>query len=277
MPRYLRVGSGIYDANVSSLPESLDRNAKGNIAEAAVVFHAARLGIQVSRPLLEHGRYDLVMEIGSRLLRVQCKWAQRQGAVVLVRLASNRFTPSGYVRTLYLDTEIDAVAAYCGELDRCYLLPAEIVTDKSAIQLRLTPPRNEQRAGIRWAADYELSCALARGVNPGDGIEAQRSGLPAAPRLEVSGRTLVVGAHEFRNRFGYYMELVASGAEVDVTRHGRSYVRLVPPTGAETAALHGENNQSHPPNPSSTKPIVEVDPIRIELTTSALPRQRSTN
>ncbi|MBN9621629.1 MAG: type II toxin-antitoxin system prevent-host-death family antitoxin [Actinobacteria bacterium] len=37
-----------------------------------------------------------------------------------------------------------------------------------------------------------------------------------------------VGAHEFRNRFGYYMERAAGGAEISVSRHGRPYVRLVP-------------------------------------------------
>jgi prevent-host-death family protein len=37
-----------------------------------------------------------------------------------------------------------------------------------------------------------------------------------------------VGAHEFRNRFGLYMERAAGGAEISVSRHGRPYVRLVP-------------------------------------------------
>ena len=27
------------------------------------------------KPLAEHARYDLVFEVGRRLLRVQCKWA----------------------------------------------------------------------------------------------------------------------------------------------------------------------------------------------------------
>src|SRR5436309_1068191 len=93
-------------------PRSLDRNRKGNIAEAGVAFHAARLGIEVFRPSFEHGRYDLILDIGGQLLRVQCKWAQRVGNVVIVRLTGSRFTPGGYVRTRYMKGEIDAVAAY---------------------------------------------------------------------------------------------------------------------------------------------------------------------
>jgi prevent-host-death family protein len=38
----------------------------------------------------------------------------------------------------------------------------------------------------------------------------------------------VVGAHEFRNHFGYYMERAAAGEEVLVTRRGKPVVRLSP-------------------------------------------------
>lgn len=39
----------------------------------------------------------------------------------------------------------------------------------------------------------------------------------------------VVGAHEFRNHFGYWMERAAAGDEILITRHGRRYARLGPP------------------------------------------------
>jgi len=37
-----------------------------------------------------------------------------------------------------------------------------------------------------------------------------------------------VGAHEFRNHFGYYLEQAAAGHEVLVSRRGRPHVRLIP-------------------------------------------------
>jgi prevent-host-death family protein len=36
-----------------------------------------------------------------------------------------------------------------------------------------------------------------------------------------------LGAHEFRNHFGYWMERAAAGEEVRVSRHGKPLVRLV--------------------------------------------------
>jgi prevent-host-death family protein len=37
-----------------------------------------------------------------------------------------------------------------------------------------------------------------------------------------------VGAHEFRNHFGHYMEQATSGAEILIRRRGRPYARLCP-------------------------------------------------
>jgi prevent-host-death family protein len=37
-----------------------------------------------------------------------------------------------------------------------------------------------------------------------------------------------VGAHRFRNLFGWYMQRAAAGEEFFVTRRGKPYVRLVP-------------------------------------------------
>ncbi len=37
-----------------------------------------------------------------------------------------------------------------------------------------------------------------------------------------------VGAHKFRNHFGYYMERAAAGADILIRRRGRPYARLGP-------------------------------------------------
>ena len=60
----------------------LTSDQKGNIAEAAVVSAAVKLGIDVYKPVGEGGRYDMIFEIDGRLLRIQCKWARRHGDVI---------------------------------------------------------------------------------------------------------------------------------------------------------------------------------------------------
>ena len=102
----------------------------------------------------EHGRYDLVFDLGERLLRVQCKWANRKGNVVSVYVGGSDPSANGYVRSTYAADEIDAVAAYCEDLDECYLLPIELVAGQYGVHLRLAPARNGQRAGLHFANQY---------------------------------------------------------------------------------------------------------------------------
>ena len=117
----------------------LSTNQKGAIAEAEIAAAAIRLGVPVLRPVHEHGRYDLGFELGGRILRVQCKWASldREAGVVKMSLHTSRRSPTGgYIRTSYGEHEVDLVAGYCADLDRCYLLPITLVAGRRAIYLR---------------------------------------------------------------------------------------------------------------------------------------------
>ncbi len=77
-----------------------DPNLKGNVAELKIAAEAARLGIDVLRPMTEHCRYDLVFEVGGELLRVQCKWApSRRRGDQSSGCVTNRRGPNGFIRT----------------------------------------------------------------------------------------------------------------------------------------------------------------------------------
>ena len=208
-----------------------DSNLKGSVAELKIAAAAAELGVQVLQPMTEHGRYDLGFEIAGTLIRVQCKWASLLGDVVQVRLCGYRISTAGPVKTMYRAGEIDAVAAYSGELDRCYLLPADLAVGKHMLHLRLTPPRNGQRAALHWAAEYELSGAVAQLEERLNGIQEAGGSSPPSSTPETPDE-VTVGAHEFRNRFGWYMERAAAGERFLVTRRGHRRVRLVPAGGA---------------------------------------------
>ena len=204
----------------------LSPNDKGNIAEAEIVTAATRLGIGVLRPTAEHGRYDLAFEVGDRLVRIQCKWARLEGEVVIVNLAGYRYTARGQVRSKYAEHEIDAVVAYCDALDRCYLLPVEMVAGRTALQLRLAPPKNMQRACLNWAADYELPGAIAQ---LGERLRGMQEVAGSSPASSTDSTGTVLGANEFRERFGWYLERASAGETFQVNRFGKPYARLSPP------------------------------------------------
>jgi PD-(D/E)XK nuclease superfamily protein len=62
----------------------------------------------------------------------------------------------------YTSDEIDAVAAYCDGLSRCFLIPIQRVDGLTTIQLRLAPAKNNQARRINWAKDFEFAATLRR-------------------------------------------------------------------------------------------------------------------
>jgi prevent-host-death family protein len=208
----------------------LSTNQKGGIAETAITAAAYALDIPVLRPVVEHARYDLAFEIGDRILRVQCKWGglDAEGAIIKVALQSNYLTPAGYVRNSYTAEEIDLVAVYCGDLDRCYLLPSSLACGRTSVFLRLTPPKNGQRACINLASEFEFDGAIAQLEERWRGTPEAAGSSPASS-TPSQPETLHVGANQFRIHFGYYLEKAGGeGREVIVSRRGRPYVRLSP-------------------------------------------------
>lgn len=218
-------------------------NHKGNAAELAIAAEAALLGLEVYTPLTEHGRSDLVLGIAGKLYRVQCKWGARVGEKVQVRLGTSRYSPTrGYVVKTYDRSEIDLVAVYCGDLKTSYILPPEVFEGRSTIWLRTGPAKNGQRAALNWAADYEFSGAVAQLAERFAGSEEARGSNPlsSTPQEEAAPAAERVGAHQFRNHFGHYMEQAARGTEVLVSKRGRPFVRMlgaqeVTPAGAEAS------------------------------------------
>lgn len=82
----------------------------------AITKAAIELGIEVYRPAVEGGRYDLIFGLEHESLRVQCKWAQLHQDVVVVRCYTSRRAKAGIVRRAYTAEEIDAIAAFCLDL-----------------------------------------------------------------------------------------------------------------------------------------------------------------
>jgi hypothetical protein len=94
--------------------------------------------------------------------------------VVVVRLVSSRYTSAGeQVRTRYTADQVDAVAVYCDELDRCYLLRATLFDGMRGLHLRVGATRNGQRASLNWARDFEFPGAVAQ-------LGERRYGIPEA-------------------------------------------------------------------------------------------------
>jgi hypothetical protein len=144
--------------------EGLTPSQKGAVAELEFACEALKLGLRVYRPVAEGGRCDLILGVEDRLIRVQCKLGVRIGEVVSIRTTTSCRAPGGgYIRRGYSEDEVDALGAYCPEVDKSYLVPMSLATHRKQIYLRLSPAKNRQRLGIHLAEQYELGAIAQLG------------------------------------------------------------------------------------------------------------------
>lgn len=136
----------------------------GAAAEREVAYALESAGWTVFLPVFAaHTRVDLV-GIGDSgfATRIQVKTTQlaRGGTAIFFRTCSN----TNNVSVAY-DGEVDAFGLWCPSLRTAYLLPIEDAPTRGG-HLRLTPPANNQRAGVRFAADYEIIRQADQGPPP---------------------------------------------------------------------------------------------------------------
>jgi PD-(D/E)XK endonuclease len=126
----------------------------GGRTEAIVLAELVRRGYRVLVPFGFNHRYDLVVDVGGRFLRVQCKTGRLRNGRVVFHTRSVRANRSGWFDRSY-EGEADLFAVYCPELRRLYAVPIEVAPRGSGT-LRIAPAANNQCRGIRWAADFEV-------------------------------------------------------------------------------------------------------------------------
>ena len=139
----------------------LSTDQTGSVAETAIIHEAVKLGIDVYKPISDGTRCDLILDIDgpphSRPVQVgsATRGCARHQVLSLPphekRIAQARIH----------GRRVDAFAAYCVELGKCYFFRFEDWGGRTAIQLRLRPSKNNQRRGINWAEEYEFGATLA--------------------------------------------------------------------------------------------------------------------
>jgi hypothetical protein len=129
---------------------------KGDVAELAVALDLRRRGHRVAFPYGEDCDYDLIVDRDGSLERVQVKYSRSNGRTLEVRTRSHSLT-NGKVRVTkyYTAAMVDWIAVYDASTSAIYYLPAAILgTGRDQLTLRLAPAANNQRQGVRMAADF---------------------------------------------------------------------------------------------------------------------------
>jgi PD-(D/E)XK endonuclease len=127
---------------------------RGDRTEAVVLAALAKAGYTILIPF-GVARYDMAIDArdGSGIKTVQCKTGRLYKGCVIFRAHSVDRTSQA--RQHYYG-QADYFGIWCPEFsDVTYLVPVDDVGE-SAVALRVTPVKNGQVKGIRWARDYEM-------------------------------------------------------------------------------------------------------------------------
>lgn len=140
---------------------------KGDMAELIVAADLVRRGYRIAFPYGEDCDFDLLFwrPPSLDLERVQVKHTTSNGRVALVQARSYSLT-AGRVRAVkrYTKRTIDWLVAYDATTDRIFWIRAEELGEgMDVISIRIEPPRNNQRLGIRMADDYSAPTIRSEG------------------------------------------------------------------------------------------------------------------
>src|ERR1700750_2721878 len=124
---------------------------RGNGSESIVLSAYVNAGFVVSIPFGTGASYDLVVDAGRRLFKIQIKTAWVSNGCV--RYKSQRRQPGmGLTRRPYKNGEADYFAAYCPATQAIYVVTAENHGVEG--RPRLNPVKNGQSKLVKWAAGY---------------------------------------------------------------------------------------------------------------------------
>lgn len=130
----------------------------GNEAEGVVLAHYVKAGLRVCVPFGTGGPYDLAVDTGTWIAKVQVKTATYENGCVRCK---TRRRSAGCHRTMrrYEQNEVDYFAIYCPQLDQLYAM--SFADARVNASLRIDPTGNMQEKFVRWAKNYSWEGHIA--------------------------------------------------------------------------------------------------------------------
>ncbi len=126
----------------------------GRITQAKVLAKLVENGENVLLPFCDVGRYDLALDQGGKLVRIECKTGRLRNGAVVFPTASTKWY-GGFEKKSY-HNDADFIGIYCPETEEVYLVPVD-ETGTSEGRLRVDPPHpRSNQTRIRWAKDYAV-------------------------------------------------------------------------------------------------------------------------
>lgn len=105
--------------------------------------------------MVSDSRYDFIIDIHSKLIRLQVKTARdkSENGLIIIATSSSHTNTKRTINTTYSTEDVDYFATYWDA--NVYIFPVKGCPQRE-MKIRLVPPKNGQQIGVRMLNDYTL-------------------------------------------------------------------------------------------------------------------------
>ena len=136
----------------------MNSKTKGNLGEIAVAHEFIKWGCTVSFPFGDNARYDLIVDDGQNLKRVQIKYTdcKSENNSWACRCESSKNHTTNKRMDKYIG-DVDLMVFYIAELQTCIMFTMDEIGQRTTINVREEYPNNGQRKGIILIKDHTFN------------------------------------------------------------------------------------------------------------------------
>jgi hypothetical protein len=128
----------------------------GVIGEELAIVECLLLGIDVSRPIGDNSRYDLVLDINGILYKCQVKSNNRKCEELVEFPLQSSQAHRGQGKQAYSEDILFLLV----DIYKKQVFLFKNIENKTSVKLRYLPTLNNQSKGVLWAKDYLLSSCV---------------------------------------------------------------------------------------------------------------------
>lgn len=143
----------------------MDTKLKADIAESAVITELLKRGFRVLKPVGDRLPYDLAVDLGGKLIRIQVKsaWFDQPSKAYLVDSRRTKTNRREMRREYYDVSDFDFAVIYIEELDTFYVMPVDVFTSfKSTISFIEADKRQRKPKSADYKEGWDLISARAQ-------------------------------------------------------------------------------------------------------------------
>ena len=140
----------------------LNSKSKGNVGETMILCEFVKMGVQVYIPYGDNARYDLIADFNGKLNKIQVKYCNsitENGSYNCHCISSKNHTTNK--RCDHYNDDVDYIAFYIAPINKCLLVPIDIVGKRTRMYFRVNEPKNKQKHKIYYIEDYIFSKILS--------------------------------------------------------------------------------------------------------------------